>query len=53
MIVATYPIHVITQEGHKAMCTYTGAVTGAFKIMGNGVSPATSGFSFVPCFVAF
>ncbi|KXJ87140.1 hypothetical protein Micbo1qcDRAFT_208533 [Microdochium bolleyi] len=33
---AAFPIHVISQEGHKAMCTYTGATTGAFKIMGTG-----------------
>lgn len=37
-IVAAYPIHAISQEGHKAVCTYTGATSGAFKIMGNGVS---------------
>ncbi|KAH7021439.1 uncharacterized protein B0I36DRAFT_393846 [Microdochium trichocladiopsis] len=34
---APYPIHVITQEGHKAVCTYTGQTTGSFKIMGNGL----------------
>ncbi|KXJ86799.1 hypothetical protein Micbo1qcDRAFT_179438 [Microdochium bolleyi] len=40
---AEWPIHVISQEGGKAKCHYTGATTGGvFTIMGNGkvkVSP--------------
>jgi len=39
---AAYPIQAISQDGHKAVCTYTGATSGAFKIMGAGkvkVSP--------------